>query len=102
MLLVESLDNTHRSIAQSLNVNPRFVTEIEGKYPNDKSRVTFEILAHWRDQAKERADTITLAGEMRAALTKLHLTIVADGIKHSTQFSEVTYLLTIDIIYHET
>ena len=87
--LVETLCNTHRSLARSLDVKPRFVDETEIKYQKDKDEVMRAVLREWRDRRKEMTDTIAMVQEMRNALTKLQLTNVADEIKHRTYVLEV-------------
>ena len=49
------------------------------------------VLREWRDRRVEMTDTIAMVQEMRNALNKLQLTIVADKIKHRTYVLEVTY-----------
>ena len=88
--LVETLCNTHRSLARSLDVKPRVVDETEIKYQKDKDEVMRAVLREWRDRRVEMTDTIAMVQEMRNALTKFQLMIVADEIKHRTYVLEVT------------
>lgn len=80
--IADSLGNVYHRLGMLLNVGRAFIEQVEYDYKK-LTRVTFEILVRWRDNARESGvDTMAMAEELCRALEALNQNDVADKVRH--------------------
>ena len=79
--LAENLGNVYFPLGMLLNVDSAYIEQMEYNHHRDLIRITFEVLVRWKNNARERTDTLGMAEELIKALRQLHKNDVADKVR---------------------